>query len=39
MILKKNIQNFERSINFEFKDKKNLIQALIHPSFIKDKRY
>ena len=37
MILKKNIQNFERIIKFEFKNKDNLIQALVHPSFIKKK--
>ena len=39
MILKKNIQNFERIIKFEFKNKNNLIQALVHPSFIKKKKF
>ena len=38
MIFKKNIENFERTIEFEFNDKNNLIKALIHPSFIKDKK-
>ena len=39
MILIKNIQNFERRIKFVFKNKENLIQALIHPSFIKEKKF
>ena len=37
MILNKNIVEFENKINFKFKDKKNLINCLIHPSFIKNK--
>ena len=32
MILKKNISNFESIIKFTFKDKKNLIKSLTHPS-------
>lgn len=39
MILKKNIKIFEKKIKFEFKDQKNLIQALLHPSFIKEKKF
>ena len=39
MILNKNIQNFERIIKFKFKNKEYLIQALVHPSFIKKKKY
>jgi len=38
MILKKNIENFEKKINFQFKDKNNLINSLIHPSFYKEKK-
>ena len=37
MILKKKLDNFQKSINFQFKDNKNLISALIHPSFVKEK--
>ena len=39
MILKKKIDNFENFINFKFKDKQNLINALIHPSFLKEKKF
>jgi len=39
MILKKNIKIFEENIKFEFKNKKNLIRALLHPSFIKEKKF
>ena len=38
MILYKNLTNFEKKINFKFKNKKNLIDALIHPSFIKENK-
>ena len=38
MILKKNIENFEKKINFQFKNKNNLINSLIHPSFYKEKK-
>ena len=37
MILDKKLELFEKNINFYFKDRQNLINALIHPSFIKDK--
>ena len=37
MISIKDINNFEKKINFTFKEKENLFNALIHPSFIKDK--
>ena len=39
MILKKKLENFENFINFKFKNKQNLINALIHPSFIKEKKF
>ena len=35
MILKKKIAEFEKKINFNFKDQNNLINALIHPSYLK----
>ena len=35
MILEKNIRDFEDRIKFNFKDKKNLIKSLTHPSFEK----
>ena len=38
MISEKKIISFENNINFYFKDKKNLINCLIHPSFIKEKK-
>ena len=38
MIEKEKLSNFEKSINFYFKDKNNLINALIHPSYVKGKR-
>jgi ribonuclease-3 len=39
MILKKNIENFENKINFKFDNKENLIASLIHPSYIKEKKF
>ena len=39
MILKKNIEIFEKRIDFQFKDKQNLFKALIHPSFVKEKNF
>ena len=39
MISIKDIGKFEKKINFKFKNKKNLISALIHPSYIKEKKY
>ena len=39
MISNKDIISFENIINFHFKDKSNLINALIHPSFTKEKKY
>ena len=38
MISEKNIKNFEKIINFQFKNKNNLINCLIHPSFTKEKK-
>ena len=38
MINKKNLENFQNKIQFNFKNKDNLLKALIHPSFIKDKK-
>jgi len=38
MILKKNIIFFESAIKFNFKDKKNLIKSLIHPSIEKNNK-
>ena len=37
MISKKNIEEFEHIIKFQFSNKKNLIKALIHPSYILEK--
>ena len=37
MISKKKIQEFENIIKFQFKDKGNLVKALTHPSFVKEK--
>lgn len=39
MISKAEIEFIEKEINFSFKNKENLINALIHPSFIKEKKY
>ena len=38
MINKKHLENFQNKIQFNFKNKDNLLKALIHPSFIKDKK-
>ena len=38
MISKKNLENFEKQINFYFKNKENLSNALIHPSYISEKK-
>ena len=38
MISSKKIISFEKIIKFQFKDKKNLINCLIHPSYIKEKK-
>jgi len=38
MIIKKHLENFQNYIQFNFKNKDNLLKALIHPSFIKDKK-
>ncbi len=38
MIPKKKLEKFENKINFYFKDKKNLSNALIHPSYISEKK-
>jgi len=37
MIIKKHLENFQNNIQFSFKNKDNLLKALIHPSFMKDK--
>ena len=36
MISKKKLEKFEKQINFYFKDKENLLKALIHPSYISE---
>ena len=38
MITKKHLENFQNEIQFNFKKKDNLLKALIHPSFIQDKK-
>ena len=38
MISEKKISIFENKINFQFKDKGNLLNCLVHPSFVKDKK-
>ena len=38
MISNKNIEIFQKIINYNFKNKDNLISALIHPSYIKEKK-
>jgi len=38
MITKKHLENFQNEIQFNFKKKDNLQKALIHPSFIQDKK-
>jgi len=37
MISKKHLEDFQKKIQFNFKNNNNLLKALIHPSFIKDK--
>ena len=37
MILKKNIDEFEKIIQYTFKNKNNLTLSLVHPSFVKEK--
>ena len=36
MISKKKLERFEKQINFYFKNKENLLKALIHPSYISE---
>ena len=38
MISKKNLEKFEKQINFYFKNKENLSNALKHPSYISEKK-
>ena len=38
MISEKKLIIFENTINFHFKDRKNLVNALIHPNYIKEKK-
>jgi len=38
MILKKDLENFEKKINFKFSNINILINSLVHPSYIKDKK-
>ena len=38
MISEKKINIFENKINFQFKNRDNLLNCLIHPSFIIDKK-
>ena len=38
MILKKPIEEIETIINYQFKNKKNLVYSLVHPSFYKGKK-
>ena len=38
MIINKHLENFQNNIQFNFNNKDNLLKALIHPSFIKDKK-
>ena len=38
MISNKNIDKFEKNLNFKFKNKKYLINALVHPSFVVEKK-
>ena len=38
MISKKKLEKFEKEINFYFKDKDNLLNALVHPSYISEKK-
>ena len=37
MIIKKNLEKFEKNINFQFNDKLILTNCLIHPSYLKKK--
>lgn len=39
MMAKHRLDDFQKFINFEFKNKQNLICALIHPSYIKEKKF
>ena len=36
MISRKKLEKFEKQINFYFKNKENLLKALIHPSYISE---
>ena len=38
MISKKKLDKFEKQINFYFKNKDNLSNSLIHPSYISEKK-
>ncbi len=38
MISKKKLEKFEKKINFNFKNKENLLNSLIHPSYISEKK-
>ena len=38
MISKKKLEKFEKQINFYFKNKENLLKALIHPSYISESK-
>ena len=38
MISKEKLINFEKKINYIFKDKNNLINSLTHPSYIKENK-
>ena len=38
MILKKKLDNFEKKINFQYKNQLNLLNSLIHPSYLKNKK-
>ena len=38
MISKKKLEKFEKQINFYFKNKENLSNTLIHPSYISEKK-
>ncbi len=38
MISKQKLEKFEKKINFYFKDKENLSNALMHPSYISEKK-
>ena len=38
MISQKKLISFQNNINFEYKNVNNLLKALIHPSYIKEKK-